>query len=716
MSLQNAILKITAFHTKKIAYVYVRQSSGAGVRRNVAGGERQYEVAEMARQLGWPAENIRIVDEDQARSGTTTDGRYGYMQMLDDIAEGLVGAVFSTEAARVGRDSADWHIMIKLCDYTATLVIDVDGAYDASDLNDNMIMKVKALMAEVEVRWINSRLMGSKMLLAKKGELRTFTPVGYVYDEDNKLIIDPDEDVERAVRLLFDLFRRHGSATRVVAHFNENGLTFPTPYRDGLRRGQYDWRPLTTTRVNFILHAPTYTGTYVFGRSKVIKTMVRKEGEAPRMVKRQVKLPREDWQIVLHDAHPAYITWDEFVENEERLSKNRNTPSRGVPRAGSALLHGILLCGKCGQAMRVSYPHIPSTPYYSCIFKRVQYAGKTCQTMPGDLIDRAVEQAFLEVLEPAQVEMSLEALGLAEEQALETDRQWAMRLKRAREALAEAEGRVLAVDYRNERAYKLVQENVEKKADELALLEREKAEQKKLVIEDLTPEERGTILASARDFQSLWRAETTDMVARKNLLRCLVEEVTLTRDGKVVNVGILWKTQERTELTVTFPPVGLKLRLPEPVLEFIKKLAPNHTNRQIASALNEAGMLNGRGQPFTRNRVMRIRERYEIRKHPLDNFSEVDYDGRYSSAAVAGMLDVHTTAVLMWCREGRLDAVKDKLEQRWWIKATPEELAEFKKTIRRWPSRVRKGVNVPELPDLAALGLNGVAPEGLQDA
>jgi DNA invertase Pin-like site-specific DNA recombinase len=693
--------------------VYVRQSTLRGVKENIAGGQLQYDVYKLALQLGWAMENIRIVTADQARSGSTTEGRYGYVDMLNDVAAGRVGAVFSLEAARMGRDSADWHVLIKICDNTGTLVIDPDGIYDARDSNDNMMMKFKALMAETELRWITSRLQNAKRALAEKGELRIFSPTGYIY-EDNQLVFDPEENVQKVVRLLFTNFRRLRSACKVVKYFNENNLTFPTVVRGGHRKGQYDWKPLTTTRALQVLHTPAYAGTYVYGRSKTKKNVVAKVDEDPKVVKCQVQLKREDWQIVIHDLHPAYITWDEFVMNEQILNKNNRVQNRRGPRSGSSLLNGLVLCGRCGHAMNVSYPHKAALPYYNCHFDRAVSSGKICQTIPGAKVDRAVEQAFLGALQPAQVELSLEALSRAEEQARDIERQWTSRLERARLALDDAGERLLAIDPKNKRAFARVQEDFEKKEEELALLKVERAEEETFALEDLTSEERDAFLALAQDFPSVWHAKTTDMVARKNLLRCLIEDITLIRDGESISVGILWKTKAQTQLTVVLPARGSKLQLPESVLEFIKKLAHDHTDRQIASALNDAGMVNGKGQSFTQKRVKRIRERYKIKKHPLDDFTDVDYDGLYSSTAVAKVLGVNTDTIAKWCRDGRLDGVKYIPEHRWWIKNTPENFAVLEETIRQWAAQPRKTVDLLEISKLSALlGGEGVAPKGV---
>jgi DNA invertase Pin-like site-specific DNA recombinase len=343
MSIHDGMRKITAEHTKKLACVYARVSTLRGVKENIVGWERQREEAvKLALELGWPKENIRVFDEDhQPLSGTTTEGRYGYMEMFDDLIAGRVGAVLSLEPSRVGRDSADWHMLIKMCAVTGTLVIDPHGIYDASDPNDNTKMKFDALFVEVELRWIAQRLQGARLALAKKGELRFFLPIGYVYDEDKKVILDPNENVQKMVRLIFTLFRRFGSASKVARYLHEKGLKFPTLVRGGPRKGQYDWIRVGGERVCAMLHNPAYAGTYVFGRSKVKKKAVRREGEAPKVVNYQERLKREDWQVVFHDVHPAYITWDEFLENEKRLNNNRNVRGEGVtgvPRRGPALL------------------------------------------------------------------------------------------------------------------------------------------------------------------------------------------------------------------------------------------------------------------------------------------------------------------------------------------------------------------------------------------
>jgi len=706
MSIQDGTRKITTEHIKKLACVYARVSTLRGAKENLVGWERQRgEAIKLALELGWPRENIRVFDEDhQPRSGSTTEGRYGYMEMLDDVIGQRVGAVLSLEPARLGRDSADWHVLIKMCALTGTLVIDPHGIYDPNDPNDNTKMKFDALFVEVELRWITQRLQGAKRALAEKGELRRFLPIGYVYDANEKVILDPNEDVQKMVHLVFTMFRQLGSASKVVRYFNQKGLKFPTFVRGGPRKGQYDWICLDVARARAILHNPTYAGTYVFGRSKVKRKAVRKEGEAPSVVKYQEKLKRSDWMVVIHDAHPAYITWGEFLEHEKRTENNRNAPRgevSGAAREGAALLQGIAICGKCGRRMTILYPRA-AAPLYRCVAQRVHYGKDTCQVIAGDWIDIAVERAFLNELKPAQIEMSVHALERFEEQAREIKRQWELRLRRIEKAVAEAEDRLLATDHRNQRAYACVQEDFERKRIELDLLNRKREEDEKLTVKSLTPEERESIFRLAQDFPRAWNAGNMDMATKKNLLRYLISDITLNRDGQSVHVGIRWKTGAPTSLKVALLTKPHGFGLPGGVMELIKELAPNHTDREIAAAINDAGILNGKGYSYTKKRVKRLRRKYEVVRNPVNSLSDRREDGRLSSAAVARILGMTRGMINKWCKEGRLDAVQDVPGVQWWIKITPEELTDFKEAIWRQPTGQDKSADSADFTSVSA--------------
>jgi DNA invertase Pin-like site-specific DNA recombinase len=468
---ENNALKIRAEHLGKLAFIYVRQSTQYGVEHNIVGGRRQREEVEaLALGYGWSRDKIIIVDCDQAVSGSSTDRRYGYVEMLRAIAEGEVGAVFSLESSRLSRDSADWHYLIKACDINGTLIIDPDGIYDASDSNDSTLMKFKAIITEVELRWITQRLLGAKRELARKGELRSFIPIGFVYDEYGKLALETNPTVGDAVRLFFDIFNKIGTALGVVRYFRQNNLKFPTLVRGGPRAGEYDWVPLSESRARGILQNPMFAGVYVYGRWKTKKKLVEAPGGMPRVKKFQVKLPREDWPVVIYDHHPGYITWAQFLENQERISHNRSLPSektRGAARAGSALLQGIALCGKCGYRMSIYYSSGRPGAYYDCQAHLVHFGGEKCQMIPGESIDVAVVKLFLAAVAPAQIKLSLSACKSVDEQTRLEELQFEARLKRANIAVTRAKERLLYIDYTNRSALNCAQEDLKKSEDEL---------------------------------------------------------------------------------------------------------------------------------------------------------------------------------------------------------------------------------------------------------
>ena len=447
MFLQTAAAKVKREHVEKLAFIYVRQSTLQGVKKNITGGRRQREEMEqLALELGWPAERVKIIDDDQACSGSTTQGRFGYQDMLNAISKGCVGALFSLESTRVGRDYSDWHYLIKLCFVTGTLFIDPAGVYDASNNNDNTLMKVRSLAGEMELHSIRERLVGAKLKLAHEGRLRQTLPTGLLYSGTGSIVLDPNSEVQDAIRLAFDEFDRLGSALGVVRHLLREQSKFPCIVRSGPRKGEYDWVTPTENRMLQILQNPSYAGAFVYGRTETKWKAVILPSGVPEIQKYRVRLPQNKWKIVSKDLHPAYISWSRFLQNLERLRSNNQGTARktgGATRAGQALLQGLLICGMCGYRMTVAYrggPHY----YYKCTAKvplDVQ-----CQSMTGREIDGAVEQLFLKAVEPVQLDISLEAFRSLENQAAQQNRRWAVQLKRAQATVANLKERLLCVD------------------------------------------------------------------------------------------------------------------------------------------------------------------------------------------------------------------------------------------------------------------------------
>ncbi len=509
------------------AFIYVRQSTLMQVRDNTGSTARQYDLVRRAQDLGWPEERITVIDQDQGRSGASSAGRDGFEQLIAEVGLGHAGAVFSLEASRLARSCSDWYRLLEICALSDTLVIDEDGLYDPGQYNDRLLLGFRGTMSEAELHWLRNRLLGGQWAKAERGALRFRPPTGYVFDAAKRLVFDPDEEVQQAIHLLFSLFDRSGSALAVVRHFAEHRLRFPTrPWRSDTEN-ELDWQPLAYERVLSVLHNPTYAGAYVYGRTQTrLRTL---PGEAPRIKERTRQLKPGDWPIVLREHHPAYISWEQFLHHQQRLDDNRTLRDdnrRGATREGAALLQGIVLCGRCGRRMTLRYlkGNIPS---YECNQLHKQRGAKTCQSLRGDGVDRAVANALLEAMTPAQLEISLATFNALEAQARALDQQWQRRLERARYEAELARRRYLAVDPDHRLVARRLEQDWNAKLAEIEQLEREYADSPMAKHQPLSDRERAKILALAHDLPALWQAPTTTQTDHKQLLRLLIKEVTL---------------------------------------------------------------------------------------------------------------------------------------------------------------------------------------------
>src|SRR5437870_2124563 len=439
--------KLRNEHLTRPALVYVRQSTLIQVRDNTASAARQYQLAQRAQALGWPAHLVVVIDQDQGRSGASRTGRDGFEYLIAEVGLGRAGAVLCLEASRLARSSSDWYRLMEICALSDTLVIDEDGVYDPGQYNDRLLLGFRGTMSEAELHWLHCRLVGGKLEKAQQGTLRFRLPVGLVYDAAGRITLDPDEEIQHAVRQVFAVFERSKSALAVVKHFADHGLQIPDRLWQRERKGEVVWRRLRHARVLSILHNPFYAGAYVYGRTKTRQRPL--PGEAPRIkgYTRQVK--RDDWPTILQDHHPGYISWAQFRRNQEQLDDHRTfdpDQRRGAVREGGALLQGIVNCGVCGRRMTVRYMPDGLRPIYVCAQLHTQFAAQTCQFIRGDGIDAAVAQLLLAAIEPAQLTIALEAIEHLEAQARAIDHQWHLRIERARYEAERARRRYGAVE------------------------------------------------------------------------------------------------------------------------------------------------------------------------------------------------------------------------------------------------------------------------------
>jgi DNA invertase Pin-like site-specific DNA recombinase len=694
MAIQRNNSKIRPDHLDRQAHVYVRQSTLFQVHENTASTARQYDLEQRALDLGWTKESITVIDQDQGCSGASAVGRDGFQFLIAQVGLGKVGAVLSLEASRLARSCGDWYRLLEICALTDTLVIDEDGIYDPSQYADRLLLGILGAMSEAELHWLRNRLLGGKLNRAEQGELRMRPPAGLLFDEARQMVLDPDEEVQQAVRLLFNLFEQTGSALAVVKHFSKHHLLFPDRLWGKVRHGELLWKPLQHGRVLAVLHNPRYAGAYVYGRTKTRTQTL--PNEPPRVKGRTRRVEMADWPIVRHNAHPGYIDWEQFLRNQQRLDDNctsRGNGRRGAVREGQALLQGLVLCGQCGRRMTVRYTRNGTTPSYECNQVHKQQGGRTCQFVRGDGVDAAISRLFLEALQPAQLEVSLATLEQVENQARQVERQWQLRLERAGYEADLARRRFLAVDPEN----RLVARNLEKDWNEkLAVVEQLKREQAALpawALPRLTAEERQRILDLAEDLPTLWHAATTTPTERKQLLRLLIKDVTLTKGTPTIAVAVRWQTETCTMLEVARPRQSCDVRRTDSLaVDRIGVLAACHTDEQIADILNKEGFTPGLGGSFTASKIQWIRYKHKIASAcpaaPSASASGQRGDGRYSVQSAAELLNINISTVVNWCKSGKLDGIQSMPHGPWWVRLTPEIIANLRKPTRqRWHKR-----------------------------
>jgi DNA invertase Pin-like site-specific DNA recombinase len=513
--------KITDLHRNKPAYAYLPQSTPGQVRHHQESTERQYALRTKAVELGWSESLIRTLDQDLGKTGTEMTAREDFKTLVADVSMGQVGAVFALEVSRLARSNLDWHRLLELCALTSTLVIDENGCYDPSDFNDGLLLGLKGTMAQAELHFLHARLQGGKLNKAKKGELRFPLPVGFCYDEQSCIVLDPDEEVRGAVGLVFRLFHETGTAFAVMQRFAESDLPFPKRSYGGAWDGKIIWGRLTHSRVLTMLKNPSYAGMYVFGRYQYRREISPEGG----IHKRIHAVGMADWRVSLKEHHEGYITLDEFFKNQERLEKNRTngeeTVLAGPAREGLALLQGLLLCGSCGRALTVRYLGNGGIyPCYQCNWlRRDGLSSKDCMSFRCDLLDSAISEEVLKALRPAELELALAALQELESRDQSILHQWQMRLQRAEYETSLAERRYLQVDP----SQRLVASTLERRWNEALLqledLKKQAAEFQRQEARVATREQKAKVLALARDLPLVWHAPTTQSKDRKRMFR-----------------------------------------------------------------------------------------------------------------------------------------------------------------------------------------------------
>jgi DNA invertase Pin-like site-specific DNA recombinase len=653
------VSKVTASHLARTAYLYVRQSTLRQVVSNTESGQRQYALRQRAAALGWPAERIVVIDQDQGQSGASAADRAGFQRLVAEVGIGRAGIVLGLEVSRLARNNADWHRLLEICALSETLILDEDGLYDPGEFNDRLLLGLKGTMSEAELHFLRARLRGGILSKARRGELPLPLPVGLVDDPAGKVALDPDQGVQQALRHLFQTFERTGSARAVVQAFNQEGLRFPARVRSGKRKGELVWMPLRHWRVLRTLHNPRYAGAFVYGRRRARKTP---EGKTTLQ-----ELPREQWTTLIPDAHPGYISFEQFERNQRLLAGNAHAygaeRAAGPAREGPALLQGLVVCGRCGRRMTVRYHQRRGAlvPDYQCIGESIQGGGPRCQTIPGQSVDVAIGQLLLDTVTPLALEVALTVQAELEARADEADRLRQSHVERARTRAELARRRYLAVDPDN----RLVADTLEADwNDALRALQAAQDEYERASAAAkaaLSDEQTTRIRQLAADFPALWANPATPQRERKRIARLLIDDVTLTKTD-AIHAHVRLRGGQTRSLTIPLPPPAWKSRQTDPdTLALLDRLLDQHTDAEAAAKLNTAGHRSGEGKPLTARIVLHLR-----RDHNLPSHAErLRARGLLPLAETAARLGVAPGTIKAWHRAGLLASEKanDKNER-----------------------------------------------------
>ena len=704
--------KITDQHLEKLAIVSVRQSTQQQVLEHRESTARQSALAERAVALGWPSAAVEVIDEDQGHSGSSAAGRSGFQRLLAEVRSDRVGLILGLEMSRLARSCKDWHALLELCSIYRTLLGDADGLYDPSQYNDRLLLGLKGTMSEAELHILKSRLQQGLWNKAERGAVLNHAPLGYVRTPVGDFVLDPDEQVRTVVRLIFEQFTRRGSVNGLLKWLVRHDVKLPIRPHFGLNRGELEWRrPNRATLLN-LLHHPIYAGAYRWGHREVDP---RKKVPGRPSTGRTFR-SHDECRVLIRDRFPADIPWDEFETNQRKLAEN-STLGRmlSAPRHGPSVLAGLLVCGRCGHRLLVTYGNTggaskAKTLRYCCQREAIDYGTDVCQSLSGAALESFVAERLLQAVSPASLELSLAATADLEHERQQLDDHWQQRLARSRHEVEQARRQYAAVDP----DHRLVARELERRWDAaLRADEQLQADYVRFARDcptQLSPDERAQIVALADDLPALWQADSTTPEDRQTIARLLLEQVTVTIEGQTdrVEVELRWAGGFVSRHTLVRPVQTYEqLSNYEELVQRINTLrAARMTLAKIAATLNTEGFHPPkRSSHFTPGILTRFLRERGIRTGPLprsvtdEQHLEAD---EWWLANLASTLDLPIATLHRWQRVGWVGSRKVAAAGgRWAIFADADELVRLRRlrhAPRGWPQPYPTELITPKPP------------------
>ncbi len=687
--------KIRLEHLGRAAMVYVRQSSRQQVIEHSESTRLQYALTERAVALGWARSQVVVIDDDLGVSAATADSRKGFARLVTEVTMGRAGVVLGTEMSRLARTGRDWHQLLELCSLSGVLLADPDGVYDPGVYNDRLLLGLKGTMSEAELYLIRQRMLSGKLAKAERGELAIPLPIGYVRRPSGEVTLDPDEQAQHVVRLVFSAFRRLGTLNGVLRYLVGQEIQLPVRVHSGPSKGEIEWRRPTRETLQIMLHNPVYAGYYAYGRRQVEpRRKVPGRPSTGRVVK-----DSSEWLVLLPGRLPAYITPEEYEANAARMAANRQTAATpGAPRDGSALLSGLLRCGRCGgHRMTVRYHDgagAARSPHgYTCAFYQVNYGtGGSCQHIAGPALDTYIAGQVLQAVAPAALEVSVAAAAQAENERAMLDKLWRQRIERARFAAGRARRQYQLAEPENRLVVRQLEADWEAALAEAARLE---ADYQRFTEEQpatLTQAERAAIHALASDLPQVWHAPSTTQADRKELLRILMEDITVSvaGDSELVDVTITWAGGHQTSGQAVRPVARLdQLSYYPALLARVTELAEaGHNNCQIAGILNTEGFRPPkRTSRFTGGQVRTLITQRGIRGQRKGRPAVLTSlpPGQWSVPGLAAELGMPTATIYNWIYRGWITARHAPGTRNWIITADSEQMRQLRERRARPP-------------------------------
>ncbi|MBW2166363.1 MAG: recombinase family protein [Deltaproteobacteria bacterium] len=657
---QTPYSKIEGIHLDRLAVVYIRQSTMQQVERHQESTRLQYNLVDRATFLGWAAQRIIVIDDDLGKSGTTISGRPGFQRLVAEVSLDHIGIVIGLEMSRLARSCRDWYQLLDVCSVFNTLIADVDGVYDPTDYNDRLLLGLKGSMSEAELHILKRRMLEGKRAKARRGELGMQVAVGYYRRPSGDVIKDPDEQARSTIELVFEQFERYGTLYGVLKYLVKHDIKMPQRIRSGVNKGELKWSRPNRPSLSNMMRNPIYAGAYVYGRRP---TDPKKKKPGKPSTGRTVAKSGE-WEVLLKDHLPAYISWEQFEKNVRQLESN-TAQGTGTVKNGPSFLSGILVCGRCGLKMSTQYNNNGNKLRYVCNRMMVDYAQNPCQSLAGQCLDELITQLILTALEPSALEISLKVSKDLESQRKKLKEHWEQRLERAQYDSERAFRQYNAVEPEN----RLVARTLERQWEE-SLVEHEKLKLEHARFLSVQPiplseEDRQKIMELAVDIPALWAAGSTNNSDRQAIIRHLIEcvVVTVQGDSEKVTVDINWMGGHTTT-TKIIRPVARFEQLSY-YSELLDRIVGLHKKDHSALIITETLNLEGWCPPkrrdtfnvqMVRNLLSRQGIRDSSKKRPSDNVTKKINE--WTIEELAQELEMPKITLYKWMRQKKITGRK----------------------------------------------------------